>query len=105
MAASSTKYQRYLRGDYVPIYMTFGAMLMSTSVGIFCGMRELLTSPNVMVNKKRRKEIPEVEEPEYVLGKSEAFLNNSIFRRLGKFSGLYEEVRRGKSLGASTINQ
>ncbi|GLJ29346.1 hypothetical protein SUGI_0578810 [Cryptomeria japonica] len=101
MVAISNKYQRFLKGEYVPVYMTFGGILMSTSLGLFTAMKELVTAPNVMVSKRKRKEIPEVEEPEYVLDKSEAFVSNSIFRRLAKNSGSYEDLRRRMSSGLS----
>ena len=81
--------------------MACGAIFMSTSLGLLTAAQELVNAPNVMVNKKKRKEIPEVEEPDYVLHKSEEFLKKSIFRKLGTNSKLYQDITRAKSIPGS----
>ena len=86
--------ERLLKGENVPVYMTVGAICLSVSLGILTGTRELLYAPNVIVNKRKRKEVVEVEEPDYVLQKSEKFIDKSIFRKLGTKLGSYSDMRR-----------
>jgi len=98
---SSLQGSQHVKGKNVPMYMACGAIFMSTSLGLLTAAQELVNAPNVMVNKKKRKEIPEVEEPDYVLHKSEEFLKKSIFRKLGTNSKLYQDITRAKSIPGS----
>lgn len=90
------------KGKKFPMYMACGAIFMSTSLGLLTAMQELVHAPNVLVNKKKRKEIPEVEDPDYVLHKSQEFINKSVFRKLGTNSKLYRDITRAHSISGST---
>lgn len=98
---SSLQASQHVKGKNVPMYMACGAIFMSTSLGLLTAAQELVNAPNVMVNKKKRKEVPEVEEPDYVLHKSEEFLKKSIFRKLGTNSKLYRDLTRAQSIPGS----
>ena len=83
-----------MKGKNFPMYMACGTIFMSTSLGLLTAVQELAHAPNVLVNKKKRKEVPEVEEPDYVLHKSQQFVNNSVFRKLGTNSKFYHDLTR-----------
>ena len=84
--------ERLLKGEYVPVYMIVGAICLSVSLGILTGTRKLMYTPNVIVNKRKRKEVVEVEEPDYVLQMSEKFIDKSIFRKVATKLGSYSDM-------------
>ncbi|GLJ46230.1 hypothetical protein SUGI_0973940 [Cryptomeria japonica] len=75
---------RTFKTDYIPIYTLFGMILLAVSLGTLNVKHELVHCPSVFVNKKKRKTVPEVENSELVMQKSEDFVNKSIFRKLGQ---------------------
>ncbi|KAF9622908.1 hypothetical protein IFM89_035141 [Coptis chinensis] len=78
---------RGVKGDYVPVYITLGMIALSVSLGISTAMHHLKYSPAVQVSKKKREELPEVEEPEYVADEAEKFINASFFRKVSHTTG------------------
>ncbi|GAB2272394.1 hypothetical protein Dimus_007221 [Dionaea muscipula] len=70
------------QGEYAPVYMALGLILLSTSLGLLTGNRFLLYAPDVRVRKSRREKLTEVEEPEKVTEEAEKFFKSSFFRRL-----------------------
>lgn len=75
---------RFLKLDFLPIYTIFGMTLMALLMGSLTVKQQLLHSPNVSVDKKKRKSMPEVKDPEFALQKSEDFRKSSFFRRVGQ---------------------
>lgn len=56
--------------------------ILAVVLGAINLKQELLHSPNVVVDKKKRKTIPEVKYPDYVVKKAEDYVNKSFFRRV-----------------------
>ncbi|XP_052183799.1 uncharacterized protein LOC127795878 [Diospyros lotus] len=73
---------RGLRGDFVPVYVSIGMILMSVSLGLLTAMHQLKRAPNVQVRKSRRETIPELVEPERVVDEADQFLKKSFFRKV-----------------------
>ncbi|KAG9152453.1 hypothetical protein Leryth_015834 [Lithospermum erythrorhizon] len=73
---------RVKKGDFVPVSVALGMIMLSTSFGIHTAMQQLKRSPNVYVKKSRRETIPEVVEPEQVMEDSEKFIKKSLFRKV-----------------------
>ncbi|CAA6664154.1 unnamed protein product [Spirodela intermedia] len=59
-----------VKGEYVPVCVSLGLIGLSASLGL------------VLVSKKRREMVPEVEDPDWAIAEAELFLSHSIFRRL-----------------------
>ncbi|XP_076960910.1 uncharacterized protein LOC143637400 [Bidens hawaiensis] len=71
-----------LKGDYVPVYISLGLILMSVSIGTYTATHQLKRSPNVFVRKSKRETLPELVEPEKVTEESEEFIKKSFFRKI-----------------------
>ncbi|XP_076891136.1 uncharacterized protein LOC143542436 [Bidens hawaiensis] len=71
-----------LKGDYVPVYISLGLILMSVSIGTYTATHQLKRSPNVFVRKSKRETLPELVEPEKVAQESAEFINKSFFRKI-----------------------
>jgi len=93
---------RFLKPDFVPIYTIFGMTLMALLMGSLTMKQQLLHSPNVVVDKKKRKSMPEVKDPEFALQKSEDFRKNSFFRRVGKTTD--RETHLSKSMQGHALS-
>ncbi|GLJ46234.1 hypothetical protein SUGI_0974010 [Cryptomeria japonica] len=83
---------RYLKPDFLPIYTILGMTLMAVFLGSLTMKQQLLHSPNVSVDKKKRKSMPEVKDPEFALQKSEDFRNKSFFRRVSHTTQLSKSM-------------
>lgn len=73
---------RKLKSDQVPIYMVLGMATIVASLGIYTAMHQVLHSPNVIVSKKKRESLPEVDNPEVVVSDADKFVSKSLFRKL-----------------------
>ena len=71
-----------LKGDYVPIYMTWGIVMIAVAFGVHTAKQQLRYSPSVHVSKKKREMLPEVESPDHSLAEGEKFVGKSIFRKV-----------------------
>ncbi|KAF3777224.1 hypothetical protein EJ110_NYTH46301 [Nymphaea thermarum] len=71
-----------MRGDYVPVAVALGLIVLSASLGIYTATHQLAHAPNVYVSKKKRETVPEVKEPDYAVRKAEDFVSKSVFRRI-----------------------
>lgn len=56
--------------------------MVAVSIGVHTAKQHLVYSPAVRVNKKRRETVPEVDDPDHVIGGSEKFIDNSFLRRV-----------------------
>lgn len=71
------------RGDYVPVYVALGLIVMSVSLGLGTARQQLAHAPNVRVDKKKRAQtVPEVAAPDLALDEGERFVGNSLFRKV-----------------------
>ncbi|GLJ46235.1 hypothetical protein SUGI_0974030 [Cryptomeria japonica] len=75
---------RLVKPEFFPVYALFGLVLLQLSMGLINMKQVLMHCPSVYVDKKKRKTIPEVVEPDIVVKMSEDFYNKSWFRRLGQ---------------------
>lgn len=73
---------RVIRGDFVPVYVALGMIMLSMSFGLNCAKQQLLYAPNVFVSKKKRETFPEVNDPDYVVDEADKFITKSFFRRI-----------------------
>lgn len=69
-------------GEYVPMCVAAGMILLSVSLGLHTVKQQIMHSPTVRVKKSRRETVPEVVEPEHVQKESENFLTRSFFRKV-----------------------
>lgn len=80
----SSKSKLAIKGDYVPVYVVRGFIMVVWFFGVHTAMQQLRYSPNVQVSKKEREELPEVDEPDYVVDEADKFLKNSFFRKVAQ---------------------
>eukprot|EP00253_Pinus_taeda_P000879 PITA_00879 len=81
-AAATSGTLRALKPDFIPVYTLLGMCILAVVLGSITLKQQLLHSPNVVVDKKKRKTIPELNYPDDVVKKSEDFVNKSFFRRV-----------------------
>ncbi|KAH0463179.1 hypothetical protein IEQ34_007761 [Dendrobium chrysotoxum] len=84
------------RGEFMPVYVALGMILVSTSLGAYTVQEQLCNSPSVRVNKKRREIVPEVDEPERVAEEAQRYIKHSIFRKVANMQD-FDAVRAGIS--------
>ncbi|CAK9186873.1 unnamed protein product [Ilex paraguariensis] len=80
-----------VRGDFVPVYVAVGLIMMSMSFGLHIGMLQLRYAPGVFVKKSRRETLPEVVEPETVVDEALKFITKSFFRRVAHVQELHRQ--------------
>ncbi|KAH9328391.1 hypothetical protein KI387_000499, partial [Taxus chinensis] len=85
---------RLIKPVFSSIYTLFGLILLDLFMGFENIKLFLVHSPGVYVDKKKRKTIPEVVDPDFVLKKSEEFHNKSWFRRLAHNVKLYSDLAK-----------
>ncbi|KVI06129.1 uncharacterized protein LOC112510263 [Cynara cardunculus var. scolymus] len=73
---------RAVKGEYVPVYISLGLIMLSVSIGVFTATHQLKRSPNVFVKKSKRESLPELVEPEKVADESDEFIKKSFFRKI-----------------------
>ncbi|XP_043694435.1 uncharacterized protein LOC122645167 [Telopea speciosissima] len=71
-----------LKSEYVPVYVVLGLIGMSMSLGVYTVTHQLKHSPNVLVSKKKRGTLPELEDPDNVVEESDKFHKKSFFRKV-----------------------
>ncbi|KAK3015216.1 hypothetical protein RJ639_006854 [Escallonia herrerae] len=72
-----------LKADHAPIYIVFGMIMVAVSIGAHTAKQQLAYSPAVKVSKKKRESVPEVDQPEAMVGSSDKFINKSFLRKVG----------------------
>ncbi|XP_047313477.1 uncharacterized protein LOC124916759 [Impatiens glandulifera] len=77
-----TSWSSKMKGEYAPVFVALGLIIMSTTFGLHTAMQQLGRAPNVSVRKSRRETIPEVTEPERVLEDADKFMKKSFFRKV-----------------------
>ncbi|XP_058195484.1 uncharacterized protein LOC131311881 [Rhododendron vialii] len=71
-----------IKGDFAPVVVVLGTILVAVSIGVHTAKQQLVHSPSVRVNKKRRESVPEVDDPDHVVGGSEKFIDKSFLRKV-----------------------
>lgn len=71
-----------VKGDFVPVYVAMGMILMSATIGLHTALHELRYAPSVHLRKSRRETLPEVEDPDTVVHEADQFLKKSWFRKV-----------------------
>ncbi|KAL3818754.1 hypothetical protein ACJIZ3_004659 [Penstemon smallii] len=59
-----------------------GMICFAGSIGLHTAKQQLMHSPSVQVTKKKRQSIPEVDNPDAVLGSADKFANKSFLRKV-----------------------
>ncbi|MCL7035971.1 hypothetical protein MKW94_004334 [Papaver nudicaule] len=72
-----------MKGDFVPIYVTMGLVVVALMFGVHTAKQQLVYSPSVQVSKKKRATLPELEQPDYVVGETDKFISKSFLRKVG----------------------
>ncbi|KAK9120268.1 hypothetical protein Scep_018361 [Stephania cephalantha] len=71
-----------MKGEFIPVYVALGMILVSTSLGLVTAKQQLAYNPNVRPNKKRRKRVVEVDEPDRAVEEAHKFIDKSLFRKV-----------------------
>ncbi|KAJ7979998.1 NADH-ubiquinone reductase complex 1 MLRQ subunit [Quillaja saponaria] len=71
-----------LKGEFAPIYVVMGMVMVAMTIGTHTAKQQLVHSPSVRVNKKRRESIPEVDDPDLVVSSADKFVNKSFLRKV-----------------------
>ncbi|KAJ6793933.1 uncharacterized protein M6B38_200440 [Iris pallida] len=82
------------KGDFVPVYVALGLILMSVGLGLHTMKHHIAYDPAVRVSKKRRETIPEVVEPDRVVDEADRYVNKSLFRKVGHIQDI-DSIRSG----------
>ena len=71
-----------LKFELAPLYVLLGMVGAGVIIGIHTVKQQLMHSPTVRVNKKRRVSLPEIEDPELIINNSDKFVNKSFLRKV-----------------------
>lgn len=71
-----------VKGEYVPVYVALGMIIMSMTFAIHTAKQQLMHSPGVYVKKSKRETLPEVVNPDEVADHADKFIRNSFFRKV-----------------------
>ncbi|KAM0984722.1 hypothetical protein ACFX2I_012010 [Malus domestica] len=74
--------KRFMRGDFVPVYVVVGMITVSVGLGLHTTKQHLKHNPHVYVKNERKETLLEVVEPERVVAESDKFVKNSFFRKV-----------------------
>ncbi|KAK2974144.1 hypothetical protein RJ640_021435 [Escallonia rubra] len=69
-------------GEFMPVYVAVGMVLLSVSIGTFTALHHLRHSPNVHVRKSRRETMPELCDPDRTVKEGDEFIKKSFFRKV-----------------------
>ncbi|XP_022148954.1 uncharacterized protein LOC111017496 isoform X2 [Momordica charantia] len=81
-SSSSSSKSEYMKGEYAPIYIVMGMVVVAVTIGTHTAKQQLLHSPVVMLSKKKRESIPEVDDPDTVITSADKFVNKSFLRKV-----------------------
>ncbi|GAB2281861.1 hypothetical protein Dimus_016423 [Dionaea muscipula] len=69
--------------DMAPIYMVCGMVAVAVMIAVHTAKQQLVHSPSVHLNKKKRAMIPEVDEASGAVESADKFITKSFLRRIG----------------------
>ncbi|KAA8540593.1 hypothetical protein F0562_024488 [Nyssa sinensis] len=73
---------RPIEGEFVPVFVALGLILMSTTFGLYTATHQLMYAPNVRLRKSKRETLPELVEPDNVVDEADKFIKKSVFRKM-----------------------
>nr|XP_019703187.2 uncharacterized protein LOC105036460 [Elaeis guineensis] len=85
---------RALKGEYAPIYMVLGMILLALSIGTHTAKQHLMHSPSVRVSKKKREVVAEVVDPDQVTSEADRFISKSFLRKVAHIQD-FDSIRAG----------
>ncbi|EXB96156.1 hypothetical protein L484_017004 [Morus notabilis] len=71
-----------MKGEFAPIYMVMGMVVVAVTIATHTAKQQLLHSPAVNINKKKRETMPEVDDPDGVISSADKFVNKSFLRKV-----------------------
>ncbi|PON35657.1 ribosome biogenesis NEP1-like protein [Parasponia andersonii] len=71
-----------MKGEFAPIYMVMGMVVAAVTIATHTAKQQLLHSPAVNINKKKRETMPEVDDPDAVISSADNFVNKSFLRKV-----------------------
>ncbi|XP_027089597.1 uncharacterized protein LOC113782035 [Coffea eugenioides] len=69
-------------GDWAPVMIMGGFLVTVVTLATHSAWQQLAYSPTVQLSKKKRETVPEVYQPDAVLGSSDKFINKSFLRKV-----------------------
>ena len=70
------------KAEYAPIAIVGGMVAVALAIATHTAKQQLLHSPTVHVNKKKRETMPEVENPHQTLASASKFIDKSFLRNI-----------------------
>ncbi|GMH27852.1 hypothetical protein Nepgr_029695 [Nepenthes gracilis] len=71
-----------MKADMAPVYMVFGLVTVAIMIGAHTAKQQLVHSPSVYLNKKKRALIPEVDDASRVVHSANMFVSKSFLRKV-----------------------
>ncbi|XP_024928014.1 uncharacterized protein LOC107413276 isoform X1 [Ziziphus jujuba] len=71
-----------IKGEFAPVMVVMGMVVVAMAIGTHTAKQQLMHSPTVYINKKKRETMPEVSDPDGVLRSADKFVNKSFFRKV-----------------------
>lgn len=72
-----------MTGEYAPVYMVMGMVVVAISIGMHTAKQQLRHSPGVYLVKKKRESLPEADTPDVIAASGGRFINKSFLRKVG----------------------
>ncbi|KAL3599339.1 hypothetical protein D5086_007257 [Populus alba] len=69
-------------GEHAPFYVMAGMVTVAVAMAFHTMKQQLVHSPGVSINKKRRESIAEVDDPDTVVADASKFLKKSFLRKV-----------------------
>lgn len=73
-----------LKAELTPVYMVCGMVVMAVAMASHTAFQQLVRSPTVHVNKKRRESLPEVSDPDRTINSATKFIDGSFLRKVSQ---------------------
>ncbi|KAL3520616.1 hypothetical protein ACH5RR_018765 [Cinchona calisaya] len=73
---------KFPAGDWAPIMIMGGFLIAVVTMATHSAWQQLAYSPAVQLSKKKRETVPEVFQPDVVLGSADKFVNKSFLRKV-----------------------
>ncbi|KAJ1384365.1 hypothetical protein SESBI_42624 [Sesbania bispinosa] len=83
-AHSTSRMSGNLKADLAPVYIVCGMVVVAMTIGSHTAYQQLVRSPTVHVNKKRRETMPEVCDPDRTINSANKFINGSFLRKVSQ---------------------
>ncbi|QCD91831.1 hypothetical protein DEO72_LG4g2800 [Vigna unguiculata] len=73
-----------VKAELAPVYIVGGFVCVALVIGTHTAFQQLVRSPQVHVNKKRRETLPEVSDPDRTVNSAGKFIDGSFLRKVGQ---------------------